>query len=82
MRCYGCGQIDNHERNDTRFIGKKITQSVSLREATVQDRAWYFVDLGFFKDKERAQSYATLLQKKKVISAYFIRGDHDEDQKN
>ena len=57
--------------------------SVLLREAAVQDRVWYFVDLGFFKDKEKAQSYATLLQKKKVISAYFIRGAHlNEDQKN
>ena len=57
--------------------------SVALREAILENRLWYFVDLGFFKNKERAKSYATLLQKKKVISAYFIRGDHlDEDQKN
>ncbi|MBI3017020.1 MAG: SPOR domain-containing protein [Deltaproteobacteria bacterium] len=57
--------------------------SISLREATVENRLWHFVDLGFFKNKEKARTYATLLQKKKVISSYFIRGAHlDESTKN
>ncbi len=56
--------------------------SIVLREATLEQRLWYFVDLGFFKEKEKAQAYASLLQKKKVISSYMIRGAHDENKKN
>ena len=57
--------------------------SVLLQEATVEHRLWHFVDLGFFKNKEKARTYATLLQKKKVISSYLIRGAHlNEDTKN
>ena len=53
--------------------------SVSLRQAMVQDRVWHFVDLGLFKDKEKARNYALLLQKKKVFSSYFIRGTHRDE---
>ncbi len=54
--------------------------SVLLRQATVENRVWHFVDLGFFKNKEKAQKYATLLQKKKVISSYLVRGAHLDEK--
>lgn len=47
--------------------------SVFVRDAKLDDRYYYFIDLGYFKEKENAENFATRLLANGMISSYLIR---------
>lgn len=71
-------QINILETNEEALLEKERLQklgfpSVFIRESTVEDRTWFTVDLGYFKERDQALRLASQLQSRGSISSYMIR---------
>jgi len=47
--------------------------SVFIRQAELDERKWYFIDMGYFKEKSAAQEFAARLLGKGMVTSYLIR---------
>ncbi|MEK7791041.1 MAG: SPOR domain-containing protein [Deltaproteobacteria bacterium] len=57
--------------------------TVSIEEALMENRKWFFVNLGYFQNEKKAFTLASRLQKKGMLSSFLIRKSesqvHEED---
>lgn len=57
--------------------------TVSIEKALMENRKWFFVNLGYFQNEKKAFTLASRLRKKGILSSFLIRKSesqvHEED---
>jgi septal ring-binding cell division protein DamX len=55
--------------------------TVSIQEALVENRKWFFVNLGYFQNEKKAFALASHLRQKGMLSSFLIRKSeiHEEN---
>ncbi len=67
--------VENHEEAlmEVERLKRLGFPTVSIEEAVMDNRKWFFVNLGYFQNEKKAFTLASHLQKKGMLSSFLIR---------